>query len=71
MAITVNNGVNTLSADLAGRTVADVRGMLAQALNIDPQATSVVNGSAVDASYELADGDELEFVKAAGTKGSR
>ncbi len=69
MAITVNNGVNTLSADLAGRTVADVRGMLAQALNIAPEATPVVNGNTVDANYSLVDNDELEFVKAAGTKG--
>jgi len=63
------NGVNTLSADLAGRTINDIRAMLAQALNIDSFATPVVNGQAADASHTLHEGDELEFVKASGTKG--
>ncbi|MDP2709490.1 MAG: MoaD/ThiS family protein [bacterium] len=69
MATKIINGVNQLSAELAGRTVNEVRGMLTQALNISPEANPVVNGSAVDANYALADGDELEFVKASGTKG--
>lgn len=69
MANSIINGVNTLQADLTGKTVVEVRGMLTQALNIDPQATPVVNGTAVDANYKLVDGDELEFVKASGTKG--
>lgn len=68
--ITVINGVNTLSAGLSGRSVADVRAMLAQALNIDPASKAVVGGEDVAESYQLADGDELEFVKASGTKGS-
>jgi hypothetical protein len=63
------NGVNTLSANLVGKSVVDVRTMLSQALNIDPQARPLVNGADADASYILQDGDELEFVKAAGEKG--
>ena len=69
MANTVINGVNTLNAALAGKTVAAVRGMLAQALNIDPAATAVVDGSNVEEDFLLVDGNELELVKASGTKG--
>lgn len=65
----VINGVNELSAPLAGRTVADVRAMLAQALNIDPTAHAVANGDGVAEDYVLGEGDEVEFVKAAGEKG--
>jgi len=63
------NGVNTLSAQMCGKSVAEVRGMLSQALNIDTVAVPTVNGSTVDPSYILKDGDELEFVKASGEKG--
>jgi len=71
MANTVINGVNTLSADLAGKAVCHVRGMLAQALNIDESAVAQINGDQVDdeSTAVLQDGDELEFVKASGTKG--
>ena len=69
MAVQIVNGVNTLSAALSGRTVADVRAMLAQALNIDPASKAMVGGEEVADDYQLVDGDELEFVKASGTKG--
>jgi len=69
MANQIINGVNNLSADLAGKNVAEVRGMLAQALNIDQAAKPLVNGADADASYVLQSGDELEFVKPSGTKG--
>lgn len=69
MANQIVNGVNTLSAQLCGKSVAEVRGMLSQALNIDSAAVPAVNGSTVDPGYILQDGDELEFIKASGTKG--
>lgn len=69
MATRIINGVNELSANLAGQTVASVRAMLAQALNIDPAAKPLINGETADPSYTLEDGDELEFVKASGEKG--
>jgi hypothetical protein len=70
MSITIVNGVNELSNDdLAGQSVADVRRKVAQALNVDPEATAMVNGEATTASYVLEDGDELEFVKKSGVKG--
>lgn len=69
-AITVINGVNTLTAALAGQTVGNVRAMLIQALNIAPDATPVVSGTQVQEDYLLQDGDELEFVKPSGDKGN-
>jgi len=38
-------------------------------ISIDPAAVPTVNGTQVDETYELRDGDELEFVKPSGTKG--
>ena len=63
------NGVNTLDADLAGKTVGEIRAMLAQALNIDGAANPVANGETVGEDYILRANDELEFVKASGEKG--
>ena len=67
--VNVVNGVNPLSAPLEGRTVAEIRGMLSQALNIAPDAQAMVAGAAADSGHVLTDGDELEFVKPSGTKG--
>jgi len=62
-------GINTLDANLDGKSVAEVRSMLTQALNIDPAAKPMVDGEAVSEDYVLTDNDELEFVKASGEKG--
>lgn len=67
--VKVINGVNVLDANLAGKTVADVRAMLTQALNIDPAAQPTISGETVGEDYVLESGDELEFVKASGVKG--
>ncbi|MFN3477060.1 MAG: hypothetical protein ACK4Z6_05845 [Candidatus Methylomirabilales bacterium] len=63
-------GVHALEAPLAGRTVDDVRSSLEQALNISPRAVAVVDGIEVDANYILQEGEQLEFVRLAGEKGS-
>jgi len=62
-------GVHSMEADLAGRTVADVRQALRQALNISPQAVAVVDGREVADSTALLAGQQLEFVRLAGEKG--
>lgn len=67
--VKVINGVNELASALDGRTVGEIRGLLAQALNIDPAAVPVLNGDTAADSTVLREGDELEFVKPAGTKG--
>lgn len=69
MSVTIINGVNTITASLAGKTVAEVRAMLAQALNIDPASVAMVDGVAVEGAHILGDGQEVEFVKPSGTKG--
>ena len=62
-------GVHALEAGLAGRTVADVRQALRQALNISPQAMAVVDGREVEEGFVLLAGQQLEFVRLAGEKG--
>jgi hypothetical protein len=62
-------GVHSLEADLAGRTVRDVRQALRQALNISPQAVAVVDGREVEDGTILLAGQQLEFVRLAGEKG--
>ena len=62
-------GVHSLEADLAGRTVADVRQALRQALNISPQAVAVVDGREAEEGVILLAGQQLEFVRLAGEKG--
>jgi hypothetical protein len=62
-------GVHSLEASLAGRTVADVRQALRQALNISPQAMAIVDGREVEESAILLAGQQLEFVRLAGEKG--
>jgi hypothetical protein len=62
-------GVHSLEADLAGRTVRDVRQTLRQALNISPQAVAVVDGREVEEDAILLAGQQLEFVRLAGEKG--
>ncbi len=62
-------GVHSLEANLSGRTVADVRQALRQALNISPQAVAVVDGHEVEEGFILLAGQQLEFVRLAGEKG--
>ncbi len=63
-------GVHTLEAHVAGRSVEDVRAALGQALNISPAAVAVVDGVEVGAGHVLHEGEQLEFVRLAGEKGS-
>jgi hypothetical protein len=62
-------GVHSLEADLAGRTVGDIRQALRQALNISPQAVALVDGREVQETFMLLAGQQLEFVRLAGEKG--
>ena len=62
-------GVHTLEAQVAGRTIGDVRGALSQALNISPEAIAVVDGGEVGADHVLEAGEQVEFVRLAGEKG--
>ena len=68
-AVRVIYGVHTLEAPVAGRTVADVRGALSQALNLSPEAIAVVDGVEAGEDHVLRAGEQLEFVRLAGEKG--
>lgn len=70
MAVTVENGVNTLCSDLAGKTVGDIRRMLSQALNIDPASRAYVDRVPADSATVVADDSVVEFIKASGSKGN-
>ena len=71
MSVTVESGVNSTTADLAGKTVGDIRAMLRQPLNLDPAATVIINGETHAPDYVAQDGDVIEFVKKSGQKGDR
>lgn len=62
-------GVHSLDANVAGRTVGEIRAALRQALNIGPQAVAVVDGQEVKEGFVLQTGEILEFVRLAGEKG--
>ncbi len=68
--VKVSYGVHSLEAAIAGKSVGEVRQALREPLNIDPRALALVNGREVAASYLLKAGDQLEFVRLAGEKGS-
>lgn len=66
----VRCGVYELSLELAGRSIAELRRDLGQALSIDPQAVALVNGNRATEDRQLTAGDRVEFVRTAGQKGS-
>ena len=68
--VKVSYGVHSLEAAIAGKAVGEVRQALKEPLNIDPRALALVNGRDAAASYVLKEGDQLEFVRLAGEKGS-
>ena len=67
--VKISYGVHNLEADIAGKSVSEVRQSLKEPLNIDPRALALVNGRDVAASHILKQGDQLEFVRLAGEKG--
>ncbi len=67
--VQISYGVHSLTAAIAGKSVAEVRQALKEPLNIDPRAVALVNGRDVAASQVLKEGDHLEFVRLAGEKG--
>ena len=68
--ITVVSGANENSYEtLSGKTVGQVRSLLSQLLNIDPESKASVNGTDVGESHIVQDGDEVVFSKKSGEKG--
>lgn len=69
MSVRVVCGANSQNVEFAGKTVGEVRGYLAQTLNIPTGAQSLVTGHAVGDDHVLADGEQVEFVRESGRKG--
>lgn len=67
--IRVSSGASSGNFPVAGRTVAAVGEFLREVLNIEKMSAGIVNGKSVDGTYTLKDGDDLEFLKPAGSKG--
>ena len=68
--VNIESGVNSMSLDVAGTSVASVISTVKSILNLDGEESVKVNGNDVDADYIVQDGDKIEFVKASGEKGA-
>lgn len=66
----VRYGVNTLNLNFTGSNIADVAAQCKSMFSLGDDEIVKVNGSEADAGYIVQDGDYIEFVKNAGTKGS-
>lgn len=62
-------GIHALWAEVAGKTVSEIREALGQAFNISPRAIALVDGQEVSESHMLLPDQHLEFVRLAGEKG--
>ena len=67
--IDVIHGVFAHTAPFAGMTVRHARAELEERMNIDPEATTFVDGNEVDEDTVLEEGQVLNFVKHAGERG--
>jgi hypothetical protein len=67
--VEVIHGVYAHSLPLAGMTVEDARAELEERMNIDPEATAVIDGVEANEGTVLREGQVLNFVKPAGEKG--
>ena len=67
--IRVSSGAAAGDFSVAGRTVGEVRDLLAEVLNVDPMSKGIVNGKNVEDDYAIQIDDNVEFLKPAGKKG--
>ena len=67
--IRVSCGASSGTFDVGGKSVGAVADFLREVLNVDSLASGIVNGEHVNDSYVLKPGDNLEFLKPAGSKG--
>lgn len=70
MANIVYSGVNKNTLNLAGKTASQAAATCSELMNVDEEAVMKINGTEVNGDYVIQDGDMIEFVKEAGTKGS-
>jgi hypothetical protein len=67
--VQIRYGIHRLEAHVAGKSVAEIRKLLQQPLNLDPQAMALINHRQASPQSLLQAGDQLEFVRLAGVKG--
>lgn len=67
--IQVSCGANSADFPVVGKSVGLVQEFFKEVLNIDRLAEGQVNGKTVKGDYVLKEGDVLEFIKPAGSKG--
>ncbi|MGQ4893370.1 MAG: hypothetical protein ACP6IQ_01955 [Candidatus Njordarchaeia archaeon] len=63
-------GPNSLNQNLEDKTVEEVTELLEDLFGLSGDETVKVNGIEVDDNYVIEDGDTIEYVKSAGSKGS-
>ena len=66
----VRYGVNTLNLNFTGSNVANVAAQCKSMFGLGDDEIVKINGTEADAAYVIQDGDYIEFVKNAGTKGA-
>lgn len=72
MPTVVYKGANRISDNsLIGKTIEDLKrdDVVVDALNLDGNESIKVNGQSQSPSYQIKDGDAVEFYKSQGTKG--
>lgn len=62
-------GANTECFELEGQDIASVRDTLAEVMNIPDGAQVRVSGNGVEETYQLQNGDVVEFIQPSGSKG--
>jgi sulfur carrier protein ThiS len=66
----VRYGVNNLTLNFTGSTVANMAAQCKSMFGLGDDEIVKINGTEAGADYIIQDGDYIEFVKNAGTKGS-
>lgn len=66
----VRYGVNTLNLNFTGSSIANVAAQCKSMFGLGDDEIVKINGAEAAADYIVQDGDYIEFVKNAGTKGS-
>lgn len=65
----ISSGATSQQFDVAGYTIADVMTYMKEVLNVTKTSSPIVNGEEVKYDYKIKPGDNIEFVKPAGSKG--
>ena len=67
--VRVSCGASSINAPVIGKTVKEVGQFMREVLNVSKLSTGLVNGQEVGPEYTIKAGDNLEFLKPAGSKG--